>query len=88
MPTHKSEDFKISAVEYYLDSNKTQEEVCNIFKCSVRSLMRWVERYENEDSIKRHNRESISYKIKKEYVKFVLDKLKKNKTLTIEILLC
>jgi len=27
---HKSEDFKISAVEYYLDSNKTQEEVCNI----------------------------------------------------------
>ena len=24
MPTHKSEDFKISAVNYYLDSNKTQ----------------------------------------------------------------
>tara|TARA_B100000424_G_C22720526_1_gene391395 strand:- start:368 stop:478 length:111 start_codon:yes stop_codon:yes gene_type:complete len=22
---HKSEDYKISAVEYYLDSNKTQE---------------------------------------------------------------
>jgi len=22
---HKSEDFKVSAVEYYLDSNKTQE---------------------------------------------------------------
>lgn len=37
--SHKSEDFKISAVEYYLDSNKTQE-VRNIFKCSVRSLMR------------------------------------------------
>jgi hypothetical protein len=31
---HKSEDLKISAVEYYLDCNKTQEEVCNIFKCS------------------------------------------------------
>ena len=30
---HKSEDFKISAVEYYLDSNKTQEEVYNILKC-------------------------------------------------------
>ena len=54
MPTHKSEDFKISAVNYYLDSNKTQEEVCDIFKCSVRSLMRWVERYENDDNIKRH----------------------------------
>ena len=87
MPTHKSEDFKISAVEYYLDSNKTQEEVCDIFKCSVRSLMRWVERYENNDNIKRHNREAISYKVKKTHVKFVLDELKKNKTLTIEILL-
>jgi len=84
---HKSEDFKISAVEYYLDSNKTQEEVCNIFKCSVRSLMRWVERYENDDNIKRRNREAISYKVKKTHVKFVLDELKKNKTLTIEILL-
>ncbi len=62
---HKSEDLKISAVEYYLDSNKIQDAVCNIFKCSVRSLMRWVERYENEDSIKRHHREPISYKIKK-----------------------
>ena len=84
--SHKSEDYKISAVEYYLDSNKTQE-VCNIFKCSVRSLMRWAERYENEDSIKRHNREPISYKVKKEYVKFALDEMKKNKTITIEVLL-
>ncbi len=84
---HKSEDLKISAVEYYLDSNKTQEEVCNIFKCSVRSLMRWVDRYENEDSIKRHNRESISYKVKKEHVKFALDEIKKNKPITIEGLL-
>jgi transposase-like protein len=65
MPTHKSEDFKIGAVNYYLDSNKIQEKVCKIFKCSVRSLMRWVKRYENEDSIKRHDREPISYKVKK-----------------------
>jgi len=26
-------------VDDILDSNKTQEEVCDIFKCSVRSLM-------------------------------------------------
>ena len=87
MSKHKSEDLKISAVEYYLDSNKTQEEVCNIFKCSIRSLMRWVDRYENEDSIKRHTREPISYKVKKEHVKFALDEIKKNKTITIEVLL-
>ena len=45
--------------------------------------MRWVERYENEDSIKRHNREPISYKVKKEHVKFALDKIKKNKTIKV-----
>ena len=49
--------------------------------------MRWAKRYENEDSIKRHNRESISYKVKKEHVKFALDEMKKNKTITIEVLL-
>ena len=87
MPTHKSEDYKISAVKHYLDTNKTQEDICNIFKCSVRSLMRWVERYENENSIKRHNREAISYKVKKEYIKFIKDEIMKNKTITMEILL-
>ena len=46
-----------------------------------------MERYEIEDSIKRHNREPISYKVKKEYVKFELDEMKKNKTITIEVLL-
>jgi hypothetical protein len=29
MPIHKSEDYKLSAVEYYLTEDKTQEEVCN-----------------------------------------------------------
>jgi len=39
---HKSEDYKLSAVEYYLVGDKSQLEVCEIFKCSPRSLMRWV----------------------------------------------
>ncbi len=43
---HKSEDFKISAVEYYLTSDKNQLEICEIFNCSTRSLMRWVTKYE------------------------------------------
>jgi len=34
MLTHKSEDYKITAVNYYLKSNKTQEEICGIFNCS------------------------------------------------------
>ena len=32
---HKSEDYKKSAVEYYLVGDKLQLEVCEIFKCSA-----------------------------------------------------
>ena len=49
--------------------------------------MRWVERYENENSIKRHNREAISYKVKKEHIKFIKNEIMKIKTITMEILL-
>lgn len=38
----KSIDYKETAVHYYLVEDKSQKEVCNIFKCSRRSLMRWV----------------------------------------------
>ena len=63
---HKSEDHKINAVEYYLsDKSISQLEVCNIFKCSSRSLMRWVKRYHEENGIKRHNKKSMSYKVKR-----------------------
>tara|TARA_B110000208_G_C11621385_1_gene377371 strand:- start:52 stop:321 length:270 start_codon:yes stop_codon:yes gene_type:complete len=42
---HKSDDYKLTAVQYYLVEDKTQKEVCKIFKCSPRSLMRWVDKY-------------------------------------------
>jgi hypothetical protein len=38
MLKHKSEDFKMSAVEYYLTEDILQERVCKIFKCSPRRL--------------------------------------------------
>ena len=41
----KSIDYKTVAVEYFLVEDTTQEEVCKIFKCSRRSLMRWVKQY-------------------------------------------
>ena len=47
MPQQKSNDYKEVAVQYYLVEDKTQEEVCKIFKCSPRSLMRWVKKYKN-----------------------------------------
>ena len=71
MPTHKSEDYKLSAVEYYLIEDKTQKEVCKIFKCSARSLLRWVDKYNENGEIKRHNRKPVAYKVHKEHVKFL-----------------
>ena len=76
MPTHKSSDYKITAVQYYLVEDKTQEEVCKIFKCSPRSLMRWVERYKKDGNVDIHYRKPVAYKVKKEYVKFLVDEIK------------
>tara|TARA_Y100000389_G_C17469440_1_gene528948 strand:+ start:4550 stop:4771 length:222 start_codon:yes stop_codon:yes gene_type:complete len=73
MPAHKSNDYKLSAVQYYLVEDKTQQEVCKIFKCSPRSLMRWVKRYKNQGTVKNRYRKPIAYKVKKEYVKLLLD---------------
>jgi len=43
MPPHNSEDYKISAVQYYLSKNKNQVQTCEIFQCHPRSLMRWID---------------------------------------------
>ena len=84
---HKSIDYKITAVNYYLVEYKTQEEVCKIFSCSPRSLLRWVNQYEKEGNVDIRHRKPVAYKIKKEYVKFIMEEIKKNKTITIEDLL-
>ena len=84
---HKSEDYKLSAVEYYLIEDNTQEEVCKIFKCSPRSLMRWVEKYNTDGEIKRYNKKPVAYKITKDQVKYVLKEIHKNKTITMDDLL-
>jgi transposase len=83
MPTHKSNDYKLTTVQYYLVEDKTQEDVCKIFKCSSRSLMRWVDRYKKEGNVNIHYRTPVAYKVKREYVKFLLDEIKNNKTITL-----
>ncbi len=87
MTHHKSEDYKEQAVKYYLVKDNTQEEVCRIFECSRRSLMRWVEQYNKKGNIQRNNRTPIAYKVKREHIQFIKDELKKNKTITMEDLL-
>lgn len=53
MVKHKSEDYKTIAVKYYLEQKDTNyTKTCKIFKCSQRSLKRWIKRYDSDHSIK------------------------------------
>ena len=88
MCTHNnSNKYKETAVQYYLVEDKSQEEICKIFKCSRRSLMRWVEKYKKDGKITGYERTPKAYKVHKEHVDFLLQEIKKNKTITIEDLL-
>ena len=51
MQTHKSNDYKLSAVKYCLSHSKNQVETCKIFGCSTRSLMRLVGKYKSTNNI-------------------------------------
>ena len=83
MTTHKSEDYKITAVKYYLENDTSYINVCKIFKCSERSLKRWIQKYKNNKHVKRNNRKPISYKITKEQVKYAIKKLNENQQITM-----
>jgi transposase-like protein len=57
MSEHHSEDYKLSAISYYLDNDKSLREVSEIFGCSKTSLGRWVNKYINNNSVSRKFRE-------------------------------
>lgn len=73
-------------MKYYLKI-ENQRETCRIFDCSERSLMRWVEKYNDSKEIKRKIRKYIAYKVKKEYNDFIKQEIKKDKTITMNDLL-
>ena len=83
MVKHKTEDYKLSAVNYYIKNKVSMDKVCEIFDCKKQSLSRWIIRYEKDKSIKRHTRKEISYKITKEQVKYALTLLKQNQQITM-----
>jgi transposase-like protein len=58
---HKTQDYKISAVKYYLKENKSLDEVSDIFSCKKQSLFKWVNTYKKDKSIKRYSRKPVSY---------------------------
>ena len=84
MSKHKSEDYKLSAVKYYLNNNVSLDDVCEIFNCPKQSLYRWVKRYKLIKTLQRQNRKSISYKITKQQLKYAISLLNKNEQITMK----
>ena len=78
MPKHKSEDYKLSSVKYYLETSNNQTDTCKIFKCTPRSLMRWVNKYKNNQKITRKNRTYVAYKVSNNHIKYIKKCLKQN----------
>jgi transposase len=77
MSKHKSTDYKLSAVEYYLDNDDLSlRDTCDIYKCSKYSLVRWVKRYLEYGTVENKDRKEGAYKVKKEHVKFIIDLIK------------
>jgi len=67
-----NDDYKISAVKYYLKNKDNIRKTCKIFDCKRSTLQRWIKRYKTSKNITRKNRTSTSYKITKPQVKTAL----------------
>jgi transposase len=85
MTKHKTEDYKISAVKYYLNNDKGDgyKKTCKIFDCKKSTLRDWIKKYKTLKNLTRKNRKPISYKITKPQMKTALELLKQNEQLTM-----
>jgi transposase len=83
MPSHHSEDYKLTAVKYYLSKNEDMRDVCKIFKCSYKSLSRWVNQYQEKGNVKRKTRKNRNIKITPEIERFVKQQIRKYPTITL-----
>ena len=80
---HHTEDYKISAVKYYLEHNEDMRDTCEIFNCKFQSLARWIKRYKQQGNIDRKTRKNHNLKITPEIEKFVKDYVRKYNTTTL-----
>ena len=53
-----TEDYKLTAVKYYLDHNEDMRNTCDIFKCNFKSLARWVKTYKQKGNLNRKTRKN------------------------------
>ena len=65
---HKTEDYKLSAVKYYLSNSFSLDYVCNIFGCKKQSLTRWVKRYNEVKKKLLKNKKSLKEALIESYI--------------------
>jgi transposase len=78
-----TEDYKLTAVKYYLDHNEDMRDTCEIFKCKHQSLSRWIKTYKQRGNVNRKTRKNHNLKITPEIEKFVKDYVRKYNTTTL-----
>ena len=74
--TQHTEDYKLSAVRYYLNHNNDMRNTCKIFRCKYQSLARWVNTYKLTKSVKRKTRKNHNLKITPEIERFIKEYVK------------
>ena len=78
-----TEDYKQSAVKYYLHHNEDMRDTCKIFNCKFQSLSRWIKTYKNTGKITRKTRKNHNLKITPEIENFVKQYIKQYNTTTL-----
>ena len=62
-------------------------QTCEIFQCHLRSLMRWVDKYNKNKNIIQKKKTPKAYKIKKEQVYYIIKILNNDKIITMNNIL-
>lgn len=78
-----SDDYKRAAVRHYLNISHIRAETCRIFGCLNLTLGRWIERFQAEGNLDRHNRQSRVYKMSETQVQEAVDFLANHQTKSI-----
>ena len=73
------------AIKYYL-KRISQEKVSEIFNVNPRTFRRWLEAYNNNETLDRPKRRTKSYKTKRKHVDYAIKLLNKNPTWSINLL--
>ena len=83
MGKHHSDDYKETAIKYYMNTNDSLRNTCVIFGCCHTSLTRWINQYEEKGNVKRKQRNNKSIKVLPQIKLFILEIVKENPFLTL-----